>query len=519
MVNVRRDIETLTKLSGLWSPTIEWYAKAVKAMSARPVTDRTSWRYLAAVHGVVLAGAPATWITKGVITAAEALPPKSEQLVMWDQCQHSSWYFLPWHRGYLAAFEAIVAKTIVDLGGPPDWALPYWNYFDSSNPGSRRFPQAFMEQTLADGSTPNPLAAFVRNPAEQLAAMAAFGVPDISLSAMGKSRFTANPGANGFGGAPSGFQQFAPQQDVGALESDPHNLVHVMVGGLGPASGFMTDPDFAALDPLFWLHHCNIDRLWAAWLTNGSNVQENGKAWLDGPSPRQFQMPAPDGTLHVFTPAQCLPGNSLAPQYDDLWNGTAAVPSPLLPPVAPAAGAGPGPMPAAVMSGHVHGGALMTARMSGAPGPMPTLLASNDRSLKVGVTPVVTRLALPASAMSGVGPAARLRVRLEGISGSAPSGVISVGVGVPAAATQPAAAPRAAGSAILFGLAKASRQDGAHAGNGLTASVDITDIVRQLTRDMQKAPTDLEIQLAQPTGASYGDVDVAKVSIISHAGD
>jgi tyrosinase len=27
----------------------------------------------------------------------------------------------------------------------------------------------------------------------------------------------------------------------------------------------MTDPDTAALDPIFWLHHANIDRLWETW--------------------------------------------------------------------------------------------------------------------------------------------------------------------------------------------------------------------------------------------------------------
>jgi tyrosinase len=51
---------------------------------------------------------------------------------MWNQCQHQGWYFVPWHRGYVFAFEAIIAKTIKDLGGPADWTLPYWNYLDAS---------------------------------------------------------------------------------------------------------------------------------------------------------------------------------------------------------------------------------------------------------------------------------------------------------------------------------------------------------------------------------------------------
>jgi len=56
----------------------------------------------------------------------------------WNQCQHGSWYFLPWHRAYLAAFEAIVLDAIVKKGGPSDWALPYWNY-DPTKPGTLKF--------------------------------------------------------------------------------------------------------------------------------------------------------------------------------------------------------------------------------------------------------------------------------------------------------------------------------------------------------------------------------------------
>ena len=43
-----------------------------------------------------------------------------------------------------------------------------------------------------------------------------------------------------------------------ALEGALHGKVHMAVGGnmAGPSS---------PSDPLFWLHHANIDRLWAAW--------------------------------------------------------------------------------------------------------------------------------------------------------------------------------------------------------------------------------------------------------------
>src|SRR5204863_182034 len=46
------------------------------------------------------------------------LPVSGNQNLYWNQCQHQSWFFLPWHRGYLMALEAQLRKDIVSLGGP-----------------------------------------------------------------------------------------------------------------------------------------------------------------------------------------------------------------------------------------------------------------------------------------------------------------------------------------------------------------------------------------------------------------
>jgi hypothetical protein len=35
---------------------------------------------------------------------------------------------------------------------------------------------------------------------------------------------------------------------------------------VGLPDGWMLDPSLAALDPIFWLHHANVDRLWEVWL-------------------------------------------------------------------------------------------------------------------------------------------------------------------------------------------------------------------------------------------------------------
>jgi tyrosinase len=50
----------------------------------------------------------------------------------------------------------------------------------------------------------------------------------------------------------------------------------------GDIGGAMGNPDTAALDPIFWLHHANIDRLWQVWINDADGRTNPSKsAWLD----------------------------------------------------------------------------------------------------------------------------------------------------------------------------------------------------------------------------------------------
>ena len=95
MTRVRSDVRGL---GPGWNDTLLWYARAVRTLQSRPLTDPTSWRFLAAIHGMH----PTVWRQFGVIQANTPAPPAAVQRRFWNQCQHQSWYFLPWHRGYLA---------------------------------------------------------------------------------------------------------------------------------------------------------------------------------------------------------------------------------------------------------------------------------------------------------------------------------------------------------------------------------------------------------------------------------
>lgn len=63
------------------------------------------------------------------------------------------------------------------------------------------------------------------------------------------------------------------------LEGMPHNKVHNYIGGYGPLNygpyGNMTN-NLSPVDPIFFLHHSNMDRLWDVWTRR---QQAHGQSW------------------------------------------------------------------------------------------------------------------------------------------------------------------------------------------------------------------------------------------------
>jgi tyrosinase len=63
----------------------------------------------------------------------------------------------------------------------------------------------------------------------------------------------------------------------GQLDSALHGNVHVYTGDASNMGNVPT----AAGDPIFWLHHCNIDRIWMAWnaLGHKNPGKTSGRNW------------------------------------------------------------------------------------------------------------------------------------------------------------------------------------------------------------------------------------------------
>jgi len=216
-VLIRKDIDALT------APEITALRTGVSVMQSRPATSPTSWIFQANIHGV---------------------PPDGGSNPAWSKCRHDSFFFLVWHRMYLYFFERILRAA----SGSPNLTLPYWNY-SKTTPTARALPLAFRTPT-----TGNPLFVAQRNSGINTGALLPASAAQTEALMRIQNFTVGNPN---FGGRPGGG---------GSLEVQPHNVIHTQIGG---SDGWMRKPSLAARDPIFWLHHANIDRLWNQWLSKG----------------------------------------------------------------------------------------------------------------------------------------------------------------------------------------------------------------------------------------------------------
>ncbi|HTZ66044.1 MAG TPA: tyrosinase family protein [Roseiarcus sp.] len=477
---------------GDWGDPVLWYARGVKALKARALKDRTSWKFFGAIHGFD----PQLWEQVGYLAQNEPPPSNADANAYWQQCQHGSWYFLPWHRGYLMALEAVLRDVIVKANGPKDWALPYWNYF---KPSENLLPPAFASKDWPDGTGDNPLYVEQRyGPDWPNGSKVYVPLDQVNLDALNDQDFVGpGAGANpGFGGVNTGFEHSGGTH--GGVESQPHDLVHVFVGGGDQNTiGLMAWPDLAGLDPIFYLHHANIDRLWEVWKkVPGSKGDPTQPKWVKGPASigeHAFEMPKPDGGKWTYTPGDMGDLSKLDYTYDDL-----SPPSVTPELVARLRGLGASvptvesvqrrpamPPPATELLGATESVPLVGGGASAALALNPTVKAKVAASLNAVRTEAPGQAAEPD----------RVYLNLENVRGLDDATVFDVYVNVPPG-QDPAQHPELkAGSVALFGVRKASASNDAHAGNGLNFVLNISSIVDALHMSSALNASELHVQL------------------------
>lgn len=160
-----------------------------------------------------------------------------------DNEAHGGSGFLSWHRAYLLDLEREL-QTI-----DPTVALPYWRF---DLPAPRLFDPSFL-----GGPPSNPFGGgMVDFPAGH---PLEFWKTDTFSGVQRRPRFDTNTESAFVSSEQdtlllgNAFGQFSQ------MEGDPHGYAHTSF------AGFIRSPGTAPKDPLFFLLHNNVDRLWAKW--------------------------------------------------------------------------------------------------------------------------------------------------------------------------------------------------------------------------------------------------------------
>jgi tyrosinase len=248
-------------------------------------------------------------------------------------CPHGNWWFYVWHRGYLGYFE----ETIRSLSGDQDFALPYWDwtalpqipdgmfdgaltptsdafkpytqtleifssffkpafekYWDGLSPRQKRQLDTRGYKSIDDvwndvtgnGNVGNESFA-VTSGARYLSSANAKLDKDTSyavskntvLAGLLAPKFYDATGSLSFTSSKTSSHNSAPNGKTvfSVLEGQPHNLVHNCIGGVGAIDpgpyGNMTN-FLSPVDPVFFLHHANMDRLWDVWSRKQKSLKQ-----------------------------------------------------------------------------------------------------------------------------------------------------------------------------------------------------------------------------------------------------
>ncbi|HEX8619952.1 MAG TPA: tyrosinase family protein, partial [Thermoanaerobaculia bacterium] len=218
-------------------------------------------------------GTVAQWREANDLTAAKydaafagvenMTPPDAVAQAVWDQCQHGTNYFFPWHRLYLHYFEQVLQQAAND----PTLRLPYWDY---TNPAQLAMPAEFTIPTYT-----NAQGQVVSNPLYEPRRALGWNAPGTkTLNSVDTNIDQAldNPvllNTTVRGKTVNGYQR--------TIELSPHGYVHCTV--IGCRATVMGAVPYSANDPIFYVHHANVDRLWDCWTSIAGHVNPGG-SWL-----------------------------------------------------------------------------------------------------------------------------------------------------------------------------------------------------------------------------------------------
>lgn len=270
----RQNINQIYALAG---PEWDLYILALSAFQEVNETDPLSYFAISGIHGIP----HSTWNGVGQVPGG----PEGR-----GYCPHNELLFPSWHRPYLALFEQALVSHAVRIAdqyhssqapaykaAAQTLRLPYWDWgLQAKLPTAATLVNITVNAPEGSRTLRNPLYSYRF---QRLSVLSQFG-GDLS-----KTPETVRCGASGSNNATesdlgmsavarnlasdvydvfirtSRYETMAFLSSEGPSFEAPHNLVH-MTAGCGGTLGYV---DWSAFDPLFMLHHVNVDRYFAMW--------------------------------------------------------------------------------------------------------------------------------------------------------------------------------------------------------------------------------------------------------------
>jgi tyrosinase len=274
----RRSLQSLA-----WNdPILSAYRDAVGVLKQRPAAQKLSWEGLATIHGT---------------------DPDNFHF-----CPHGDWFFLPWHRAFVVMYERVIRS----ITGMNDFAMPFWDWTD--NP---LLPEVFLDKQTPDGK-PNWLC--VTEAGWERTWPRAKPMPPEIVGPKVLQKILTTAGYENFGTSRNPKQNTTDPSWVpmgggtqGTLEGTSHNLVHNNIGGWMPSAS-------SPRDPIFFMHHGNIDRIWALW--NQKYLNSDDPLWTNMRFTNHFlnvdESPWSPQVSELFVPEALGYSYGLPPQAQNL---------------------------------------------------------------------------------------------------------------------------------------------------------------------------------------------------------